>query len=1388
LQVREELDGKLSRRELPLCPLDEIYVSGSRRTIDEVGEELGKLVPCSAPSDKVLNDRLNNMIKDIEDERFVLRKYVPTRRWNDVSGRSLLNIGEEPLVETPGFVDRKQYMRGKKIHDGVKREVGKRDLLNKQKDLIDSVTPLTEQHPNTLENVSRELNDIDAIIEQMMESDEDKKIRSVNTLKNIVVKRTTGKTTSSQPLIYVPIEEKKLKLDLPKLKRQFASSSLLNPVDLNAAKKRNIVLNRRGRDTVSSKIRAERDKEARFLERGMAKLKVQAREFQRKLKHSELQANSVLTGAYAERFAVLLKMDVETLVLRFGLALISILDSRSFAGIFAAIAKFAHDYSLLQRVADYENFINFLSTSWTQVEEQSSFEVASEMFLKFKANPALGFIQGSKLWNASVELFETLCLNASLLPVEVGKVILQLKTFKGESFAGFDVLKKGWSFLQLLFEKGWAFYATGDWKVLFEAKDNLVGLHEDISNLELAFRGLVASKCGVNGLEDMSKRVESVHERVKALVYISASNPHPVILRDYDRVKILRNQIAVQRSISKRSYTPFAMLFHGSTTVGKTALNTLTHAILGSILGYSIGDEWMFTFRNGRNFDDGLGSYHWHAFMDEMAATIPDGLKTEELERVLNLINPVRYMSHQAALENKGVVTANFMFVSGTTNNKGLNVDKLMVNKEAVLKRMLAVEVIPLPEFATDNRLDPLKIQVAADKAKSEGKRIPTWFWYLRVEKYGRYKDGSLGYTHVATFTDEVTYTTWLKEQVTKHFLFEEAALITQKSVLGEPRCSKCACVVIDHVEGVCPIPVSIMERKYPLIKTNFEQQSFNETIYSDKIITLGIMNVLGQLFVIPFIVRYSLVFIDMVANWLCRQAIRKERVDILHAFLLVLIVFLVIVNFSLVISQTFVVVTYMNNWQVIGGSLYFIFYSWPHIEYLRNRLSWRRFVRFERQANVEYIYTSLVLLFVWLIIKLSKDLIKIITENGKILIDRAYLRIATLYSTFIFDLETRVKGVVASGEIEKIVAKTMQDFDAQQLTKSLMKGALEGVCEVTNEQTRASRDFAKSVVQDGLNSVSRLPIEVVHALEQNKKKVVFAVSVFGIGVGVSSAFTRKFEEQKEMVPRPDNPPFVQIYRETPRVQMPADAPHKGTTQEDLLTLLGKALYKIKIKTPFQVSSGHAILIGGKRGICPKHFAPDCSMVEIAFTYGLRGCGLVTDQFYQATCVQSKTSDLMMFEIAGLAPATPIIKHFKDLPVNSRDFAYASGIYLYYHESSLASVTDYFTLNSEVLAPEGCFGGVEGVKAVKSDGGVCPGFKGMCGAPCLASKQGVDGAGGYYVYGFHTQKAQDPISLIPPKYGPPYCYSPRILRQDLIDLGAMLDSITPGFSSGVTVS
>lgn len=190
-------------------------------------------------------------------------------------------------------------------------------------------------------------------------------------------------------------------------------------------------------------------------------------------------------------------------------------------------------------------------------------------------------------------------------------------------------------------------------------------------------------------------------------------------INDHFKCSILRNQQCnlerfKLRALDKMKVTeerenPLCFCFVGAPGIGKSAFgNKFLHSLYLNIIALGCGfkkfdPKTKYYYNEDDEFFSEFKAYHQIFIMDDVGqfkTKITEAKKGGALAKLISLVNPVPYITNQAALEDKGMIPFLCKFIILTTNSYDAGLSEVFKDEGGAYRRIIFIEMKVKPQYA----------------------------------------------------------------------------------------------------------------------------------------------------------------------------------------------------------------------------------------------------------------------------------------------------------------------------------------------------------------------------------------------------------------------------------------------------------------------------------------------------------------------------------------------------------------------------------------------------------------------------------------------------------------------------------------------------------------
>jgi hypothetical protein len=286
-----------------------------------------------------------------------------------------------------------------------------------------------------------------------------------------------------------------------------------------------------------------------------------------------------------------------------------------------------------------------------------------------------------------------------------------------------------------LCETGYQMYKTGSFEPIYHCGTKYTKWYDDCAWLKDNYPKL--DDCTAFGfsfsefydkLKDTIVKGDSIY---KHAVNMSSWDKKAVLLQ-LQPLKTMCTEIETLSNARLPRKTPFSILLHGDSGIGKSTLIEIMFSMYGKKRNLPIDGRFKYTRNANANFWDGYMPSQWCCVLDDVGFREPRTASQGDVSvtEFLQIINQVPFCPDQADLGRKGRTPFKSEFVVATTNVKELNAFAYFSHPSAAQRRFpFVVTPSVKEEFRTNSLLDTQKVKESHNPTD-----IPD-FWTFTVER-----------------------------------------------------------------------------------------------------------------------------------------------------------------------------------------------------------------------------------------------------------------------------------------------------------------------------------------------------------------------------------------------------------------------------------------------------------------------------------------------------------------------------------------------------------------------------------------------------------------------------------------------------------------------------
>lgn len=237
-------------------------------------------------------------------------------------------------------------------------------------------------------------------------------------------------------------------------------------------------------------------------------------------------------------------------------------------------------------------------------------------------------------------------------------------------------------------------------------------------------------ECFGTDVHKFTRDLEATISAGEILTRVTAGVQQREIVSMLGKLKLVKNDALARKLASETREPPFAVLFHGGTSVGKTSLVDIFHTYFAGLRNLDPDVKFRYSRNSAEDHWNNFTTAHWCILFDEIAPLKPNmASEVDPMTReLLGVCNSAPYNPNQASLEDKGKTPCLAKLVIGTTNVLDLNTPIFFESPTAVMRRFhMIVDVKVKTEYAKTGT-------TMLDYSKTDSGKFPD-FWEFRILK-----------------------------------------------------------------------------------------------------------------------------------------------------------------------------------------------------------------------------------------------------------------------------------------------------------------------------------------------------------------------------------------------------------------------------------------------------------------------------------------------------------------------------------------------------------------------------------------------------------------------------------------------------------------------------
>jgi len=235
-------------------------------------------------------------------------------------------------------------------------------------------------------------------------------------------------------------------------------------------------------------------------------------------------------------------------------------------------------------------------------------------------------------------------------------------------------------------------------------------------------------------------------------------------------LKKIRADELTRNAAMKSRQSPFSVLIHGSSSVGKSTFVEILFGYFGNLFNLNTDPSFRYA-RNGIDqYWSNFRTSHWCILFDDAAYMRPDIATNGDpsVMEIIQTINNIPFIPAQAELQDKGRTPVRCKLVLATTNSEDLNAVHYFSCPLAVQRRFpYVINIRPKKEYARDDSsemLDPKKIPQTV-----EGEYPNLWKILIKKVEANANDHSQATLVEVEFFDDIYDFLCWYGKMAKEH-------------------------------------------------------------------------------------------------------------------------------------------------------------------------------------------------------------------------------------------------------------------------------------------------------------------------------------------------------------------------------------------------------------------------------------------------------------------------------------------------------------------------------------------------------------------------------------------------------------------------------------------
>lgn len=400
--------------------------------------------------------------------------------------------------------------------------------------------------------------------------------------------------------------------------------------------------------------------------------------------------------------------------------------------------------------------------------------------------------------------------------------------YKDPSVFHVDVVHSVLDCFLTLCERGYAFFCTGDYSVIFHTGDSYEDWYNKASELVAQSKYLCNPKPHGIDIHSYEKQLGVLLKQGQEIIKVGVDMPKSTksIVRGLTfKLQEIKSQIVNDHSSTGTRRAPIAFVIEGDVGIGKSSFQDLLHFRYAFLQGKDNSLSNRFPLSARAKFWDRFKSYQYSLLVDDMGSENPNMMREipEGMNCLLGVLNNAPFMPNMASLDEKGQTPFTGELVCISTNSPNLHLHHYFATPAAAARRMdkhIRLSVKPQYQDA-DGKLDTSKLP------KSLPNEYPDW-WIIQIYRVKLFKAPKENADHdpfnkpfKLVKTDEYDNVTdflkWFDGEVEKHVFIQDCI---ERSINNLKDCEYCQKCTMPKLQCYCMEKQSLQSTVYWICST----------------------------------------------------------------------------------------------------------------------------------------------------------------------------------------------------------------------------------------------------------------------------------------------------------------------------------------------------------------------------------------------------------------------------------------------------------------------------------------------------------------------------------------------------------------------------------------